>query len=80
LGWEIVRRWVQLIISLPPQVERVLSAAERGRIQIQVAPNKELDKRLDRLEKRVGWLNWAVLGAAAMLSATLLYLFRRKQP
>lgn len=80
LGWDIVRRWVQLIISLPPQVERVLSAAERGRIQIQFAPNKELDKRLERLEKRVGWLNWSVLGAAAFLSATLLYLFRRKQP
>ena len=80
LGWDIVRRWVQLLIGLPPQVDRVLSAAERGRIQIQFAPNKELDKRLERLEKRVGWLNWSVLGAAAMVSATLLYLFRRQQP
>lgn len=79
LGWEVIRHWLQLFISLPPQVERVLSAAERGRIQIQFAPNQALEQRLDRLEKKIGRLNWSVLGAAAMLSATLFYLFRRKE-
>ena len=78
LGWEVVRHWLQLFISLPPQVERVLSAAERGRLQVQFAPNKELERQLDRMEKKIGWLNWSILGAAAMLSGTLLYLFRRK--
>ena len=79
LGWEVVRHWLQLFISLPPQVERVLSAAERGRLQVQFAPNKELERQLDRMEKKIGWLNWSILGAAAMLSGTLLYLFRRKE-
>ncbi|MCL4870761.1 MAG: AarF/ABC1/UbiB kinase family protein [Anaerolineae bacterium] len=77
LGWEVVRHWLQLFISLPPQVERVLSAAERGRLQVQFAPNPELERRLERLEKKIGWLNWTVLGAAALLSATLIHLFKK---
>lgn len=79
LGWELARQWLQLFISLPAQVERVLTATERGRLQVQFAPNKELDQRLERLEKKVGWLNLSVIASAGLLSATLLYLSRQKK-
>jgi len=34
---------------------------------------------VERLEKRIGQLAWSVIGAAGILSATLVYLERRRE-
>jgi hypothetical protein len=49
--------------------------AESGKLRVR--SDKELLKRYDRLEKQLGRLIWSILGAASMLSATLLYLSRK---
>jgi hypothetical protein len=36
-------------------------------------------RQQERLEKRVGQLAWSVVGAAGILSATLVYLERRRE-
>ena len=62
-------------LKLPSQVQRVVAAAESGKLRIQSQDPQAL-RRLDRLERRVGFLNWTVLAAAGMLSGTLIYLSR----
>jgi predicted unusual protein kinase regulating ubiquinone biosynthesis (AarF/ABC1/UbiB family) len=66
--------WLQPIITLPAQTQRVLAAAESGRLKVQTTPDRILLRRLDRLERQVGRLNWNVLVGVLLLSGTLLYI------
>jgi predicted unusual protein kinase regulating ubiquinone biosynthesis (AarF/ABC1/UbiB family) len=61
-------------LTAPAQLQRVLAAAESGRLRVQSVPDRETLRRLDRLEKRLNQLSWSVLGAAGIVSAVLLYL------
>ncbi len=66
---------VQPYLKLPSQIQRVVAAAESGKLRIQSHDPQAL-RRLDRLERRVGFLNWSVLAGAGLLSGTLIYLSR----
>ena len=66
--------WLQPLITLPGQAQRVLSAAESGRLKVQTVPDRTMLRRLERLERQVGRLNWNVLLGVLFLSGTLLYI------
>lgn len=63
--------------GLPAQIQRVTKAAENGRLHVQ-STDPIANQRLERIEKRLTFLNWSILGAASLLSGTLLYLNRHK--
>jgi predicted unusual protein kinase regulating ubiquinone biosynthesis (AarF/ABC1/UbiB family) len=69
-----IAEWVRMFVSLPLQLQRVLTAAEAGRLRGQTGPDRALLRRLDRLERRISRPNWALIAAALLLSGTLLYL------
>ena len=70
-AWEVVRPY----LNTPAQVQRLLNLAENGRLRVQ--SDRETLRHYERIEKRVGQLGWSILGAAGMLSGTLLYLYRK---
>jgi predicted unusual protein kinase regulating ubiquinone biosynthesis (AarF/ABC1/UbiB family) len=70
-AWHLIRPY----LSTPSRVQNLLQMAESGKLRVR--SDKELLKRYDRLEKQLGRLIWSILGAASMLSATLLYLSRK---
>jgi predicted unusual protein kinase regulating ubiquinone biosynthesis (AarF/ABC1/UbiB family) len=74
LGWEAVMAYLRPLLTLPDQLQRVLAAAESGRLRVQTMPDKQVMRRLERLERRVGQLNWSVLAGASLVSGTLLYI------
>jgi predicted unusual protein kinase regulating ubiquinone biosynthesis (AarF/ABC1/UbiB family) len=76
-GWELVLDWFRPLVGLPGRLDRTLSMVEEGRLQVQTSPDKETRRRMEKMEKQVNRLQWAVLGAAGLVSATLLYIFRR---
>lgn len=65
-------------LATPGRVRRLLEEAEKGKLRVQTAPTRETQQQLERLEKKLGQVSWSVLAAASMISATLLYLGRRK--
>lgn len=70
-AWNLVRPY----FNTPAQVQRLLTLAENGRLRVQ--SDRETLRRYERIEKRIGQLGWSILGAAGMLSGTLLYLYRK---
>lgn len=77
-GWEAVVQTLKPLVTLPGQLERVLKAAERGRLRVEAAPDERTLQRLDRLERRVLQLQASVLAAGGLISATLFYMARRR--
>jgi predicted unusual protein kinase regulating ubiquinone biosynthesis (AarF/ABC1/UbiB family) len=69
-----ILEWLQPLIILPAQAQRVLSAAESGRLKVQTTPDRTMLRRLDKLERQVGRLNWNILLGVLFLSGTLLYI------
>lgn len=65
-------------LGFPAQLQRVVKAAENGRLRLQSQDPQAL-RKLEQIEKRLAWLNWSILGASALLSGTLLYLNRQNQ-
>ncbi|MCL4262354.1 MAG: AarF/ABC1/UbiB kinase family protein [Anaerolineae bacterium] len=76
--WEAAWGLVRPYLSTPSRVQRLLTMAERGQIRVQT--DREMLKRYDKIEKRLGQLGWSIIGAASILSATLLFLNRKKDP
>lgn len=70
-AWQLVRPY----LNTPAQVQRLLTLAENGRLRVQ--SDRETLRQYERIEKRIGQLGWSILGAAGMLSGTLLYLYRK---
>jgi predicted unusual protein kinase regulating ubiquinone biosynthesis (AarF/ABC1/UbiB family) len=73
----ILREAIQPYLDLPGRLQRLVAAAENGRLQLQTQ-DKELHRRLEQVEKRLAQLNWSVLAAASIVSATLLYGRKQK--
>ncbi len=73
-AWEVIRPY----LSTPAQVQRLLNLAESGRLRVQT--DRETLRYYDKIERRIGQIGWSILGAAGILSATLLYLNRKKNP
>jgi LPXTG-motif cell wall-anchored protein len=63
---------------MPPRILRLLELAEKGRIVVQSKPDPSTIKHQKKMEQRLSQLSWSILGAAGMLSATLLFFLKRK--
>ncbi len=70
-AWQLIRPY----LSTPAQVQRLLTLAENGRLRVQT--DRDTLRQYERIEKKIGQLGWSILGAAGMLSGTLLYLNRK---
>ncbi len=70
-AWQLVRPY----LNTPAQVQRLLTLAENGRLRVQT--DRETLRQYERIEKRISQLGWSILGAAGMLSGTLIYLNRK---
>ena len=75
-GLEAALSLARRLLDGPAQVQRLLAAAESGRLKVQSVPDRELLKRLDRLEKRLGQLAWSVLGGAGLIAAAHILVSR----
>jgi predicted unusual protein kinase regulating ubiquinone biosynthesis (AarF/ABC1/UbiB family) len=59
--------------AMPGQLQRVLVAAEEGRLRVQTRPDPALLRRLDRLDRQTSRPNLTVLAAALLLAGALLH-------
>jgi predicted unusual protein kinase regulating ubiquinone biosynthesis (AarF/ABC1/UbiB family) len=71
---DAVLRWARMYLALPMQASRVLTAAEEGKLRVRAAPDRQMIRRLEHIERRAGRPNWSIVSAAFVLSGTLLYL------
>ena len=73
--WDLLKPY----FSAPSRVNRIIQDAENGRLRVQSVPDRETVRRQERMEKRLTQLSWSILGAASIISGTLLYLSREKE-
>ena len=66
-------------LETPARIQRLLEEAEKGRLRVQLKSDRDAVRQQERLEKRIGQLAWSVVSAAGILSATLVYLERRRE-
>lgn len=78
LSLEGLLNTVRPLLTLPGQLQRVLSAAEQGKLLVQTTPDTTTLERLQRLERRMTHLQLTILTGAGLVSGTLYYLRRRK--
>ena len=71
LTWETAVNIIKPYLTTPARIQRLLEAAENGRLQVQNKADRDMLRRLDRLEKRIGQLSWSILSAAGMVTAVL---------
>lgn len=76
ITWQTAVDAIRPYLETPDQVLRVLKMLESGRLKVQTVDAKESNRRL---EKRLSQLSWSILGAAGILSSTLLYLNRNNK-
>lgn len=67
-----VIKLMQLTIKLPPQLDRVLTQAERGNLSTQTSFAPDARKLVQRLEKSVDRLTWMVISASLLIAGVLL--------
>ena len=65
-------------LETPARLQRLLAEAEKGRLRVQLKSDRDVLRQQERLEKRIGQLGWSIVSAAGILSATLIYLDRRR--
>ena len=70
---------VRPYLETPARLQRLLEEAEKGRLRVQLKSDRDAVRQQERLERRLGQLSWSIFGAAGLLSATLLYLERRRE-
>ncbi len=76
-AWQLIVDWFRPLVGLPGRLDRSLTMLEDGQLRVQTSPDKETRRRMEKMEKQINRLQWAVFGAAGLVSATLLYIFRR---
>lgn len=74
ISFTALAEWLKLFIFLPSQLNRVLVAAEGGRLRVHTQPDRSLVRQLNRIERRLNRPNWSLLAAATLLSGTILYI------
>jgi predicted unusual protein kinase regulating ubiquinone biosynthesis (AarF/ABC1/UbiB family) len=72
--WSELRRLGELLLNLPGRVEGVLSQLERGELGVQTP---QVSRRLDRLDRGLRRMTWAVVLVVLCLSGTQLLLAGR---
>lgn len=73
-SWETAVATLKPYLTAPAKLQRLLTLAESGRLQMQT--DRETLRQYEKIERRIGQLGWSILGAAGMISATLLFLNR----
>ena len=71
---EVLRPFLQI----PSQLASVLTNLERGTLKVHTVADRETTQRLNRIDKKLNHLSWSILGAASIISATLVYLKRKE--
>ncbi len=79
MGLGNVLELVRPFLATPGRIQRLLEEAEKGRLRVQLKSDRDAVRQQERLEKRIGQLAWSVVSAAGILSATLVYLERRRE-
>ncbi|GAB4274830.1 MAG: AarF/ABC1/UbiB kinase family protein [Candidatus Promineifilaceae bacterium] len=79
LTWETILDRIRPYLSTPSRINRVIQAADSGQLRVKAIPDPATLRHYERLDKRLGQLAWSILGAAAMVSGTILYWLRRKK-
>jgi predicted unusual protein kinase regulating ubiquinone biosynthesis (AarF/ABC1/UbiB family) len=74
MTWQTAVAAIRPYIETPDRVLRVLNMLENGRLKVHTVSDKESARRL---EKRLNQLSLSILGAAGIISTTLLYLNRK---
>jgi predicted unusual protein kinase regulating ubiquinone biosynthesis (AarF/ABC1/UbiB family) len=69
-----IQSFATLVWQLPHDLERFLSETARGELEVRVAPTKELDRLVGRLEHAVGRLIDVIAFASFLLAGVLLFL------
>jgi predicted unusual protein kinase regulating ubiquinone biosynthesis (AarF/ABC1/UbiB family) len=69
-----LQSFATLMWRLPHDLERFLSETARGELEVRVAPTKELDRLVGRLERAVGRLIDVIAFASFLLAGVLLFL------
>ena len=74
-GWlqELVTL-LRLTLKLPPQLDEMLTQAQRGNFIVQTSLTPDARQSIHHLEQAVNRLGWLVLAAALLLTAVNLYL------
>jgi predicted unusual protein kinase regulating ubiquinone biosynthesis (AarF/ABC1/UbiB family) len=71
---EVVTETFRRYARVPAQLQQFLDSAEAGRLQIRTIQDEQTRKRLDKLERRIGQLNWVVFAGVLIVSGTILYV------
>ncbi len=66
-------------LGTPGRIQRLLEEAEKGRLRVQLKSDRDAVRLQERLEKRIGQLAWSIISGPGLLSATLVYLERRRE-
>ncbi len=69
-----IQDFATLVWRLPRELERFLSDGTRGELEVKVAPTRELDRLVGRLERAVNRLIQVIAFAGFLLSGVLLLL------
>ncbi|MFN2136870.1 MAG: AarF/UbiB family protein, partial [Candidatus Promineifilaceae bacterium] len=77
LNAEMLLEGIRPYLEMPPRILRLLEMAENGRIVVQNKPDPTAIRQQEKIARRLGFLSWSILGAASMISATILYWLRR---
>jgi predicted unusual protein kinase regulating ubiquinone biosynthesis (AarF/ABC1/UbiB family) len=73
-GLATLIEWAQIFIAMPSRIDRLLTAAETGRLRVQMTHDRTLLRRLDRIERQLSRPNWSLLAAVFLLCGTLFYV------
>ena len=79
LSREMILEGIRPYLDMPPRILRLLEMAEKGRIVVLNRPDPSAVKHQAKVEKRLNQLSWSILGAAGMISASLLYFIKRQK-
>lgn len=69
---QLLAEQAAVAIRLPEKADRVLSRAERGTLELQVALGAESRRPLERLERAAHRLGWSVAAAALVVAGAVL--------
>lgn len=65
-------------LETPARLQRLIDAAEKGQLSVKIKGDREAARMQERIERRVNQLGWSIVTAAGILSATLIYLERKR--
>ncbi len=74
VGLETILKTIREYAAVPLQAKRVLDNLERGKLKLNVAPDNQMQRQLNRLEKRTRQINSTLVAVALLLSGTVLYV------